>query len=166
MKLSRASVLVTPWRRHLFLQRKDAAERATSYTRLSPPLTFLGIYVGCCSMSGHYMLGFDFFLLPVCLSYAQNPKVIARSLSLMHRVSLSPLHSLSKWNLFTQFLVHVATPSLPPNENVGQKKTTSGRTPSLIRTARLLYKFCDQRRYQNIACRMYDVDRRYSWGGS
>jgi hypothetical protein len=80
------------------------------------------------------VLRFDFFLLPICLSCAQNPKVIARSVSLMHRVPISPLHSLSKQNLFTQFLVHVATPSLPPNEYVRQKKTTSGRTPPLIRT--------------------------------
>jgi hypothetical protein len=32
----------------------------------------------------------------------------------------------------------VATLSLPPNENIGQKKTTSGRTPPLIRTVRIL----------------------------
>jgi hypothetical protein len=113
-------------------------------------------------MSGYYILRFDFFLLPVYLSCAQNPKVVARSLSLMHGVPLSPLHSLSKQNLFTQFLVHVATPFLPPNENVGQKKTISGRTPPLIRTARLMYKFCDQRRSQNFACCLYGVDRRYS----
>jgi hypothetical protein len=87
---------------------KDAAERPTSYTRLSPPLTVLEIHVDCCSMSGHYVLGFDFFLLPICLSHKIQKLSRALFLACTKFLSLSSSFSL-KIKFIYSVLVHVAT---------------------------------------------------------
>jgi hypothetical protein len=99
------------------------------------------------------------------LSLAQNPKVLSRTLFLACTKFLSLLFILFQNKIYLLSFGSRGYIISATKWKCWAKKDKLWQDPPLIKTARLLYKFCDHLRSQNFACCLYGVDRRYSWGG-